>query len=170
MPTPVGLPLKRKLEAALLSYLAGATTLDAEGWGFCHGSFAGKRTLPRLVVHVENAEAAFPDGMPNWCSTTVYLLSAIDAETDGTEVNEAAQEAARVAAEALHDAAVKVIFEAMQDLTALKAHVNKANVVNRPVSDFYLYDACEAGQGTDIDSRQFGTGLRYRILCEAQDN
>jgi hypothetical protein len=164
------LPLKRKLETALLSYLETATSLKLQGWGFFHGAFAGARTLPRVVVHVENAEPAFPGGLPNWCQTTVYALSAIDAETTGGEGTEEAQDQKRADAELKHDEAMQLIEAAMQDGEALQAHVNKVNTVSRPVPDFYLYEAVEAGQGTDIENRQFGNGLRYRVLCEPQDN
>lgn len=159
--------LRKKVELGLVSYLKSIRAGTAlRKYDISVGSSAVEtRTLPAVVIACGGLEDAWAEGMPKNADVAVFVYTSFDCENDDSP-------AARARQEALHEEAAAVIEAGMQDLDGLQAHLNKANVTNRPVEDFYLYDVSEAGQDSvpAPEERHYADVFRYTVLCEAQDN
>ena len=161
-------PLKYKIEHGLRSYLAGVADLSA------FTVQAGQNPLavspPCIAVFLNGMREASPDSMVKRCEMQVEIITAIDADDDGD--NQTGENSDRTANWEDHRAAVKAAEGALQDLAAMKAYLNKVNVINRPVTAFYLYDILEENQSSSFagEDRVLVSVIQVTCLCEAQDN
>lgn len=163
-------PLKFKVEKALTAFLEDQALSELSGYHLYQGQNPNEKELNSIGIEATGMRESFPDSMPKDVTVTIGVETGVD--DDGNADGVAGAAADRTANWTAHRAAVAAIEQALQELDALKAFANSVNVTNRPVSDFYIYDIQEDGQGSTFiaDARMLISVITLTIVCEAQDN
>ena len=163
-------PLKYKVEKAISGFISTGSLSALSGWNHYQGQNPGTQSPPACVVYFESAKESFPNSMPKDCRVVVELVSSIDTDQDADSIHSEATD--RATNWSNHRAAVQAVEARLQDLTTLQSYANSGNVVNRPVTGFYLYDIQEDGQSSNIaqEQRMLISTISLTVVCEAQDN
>lgn len=149
------IPIKRKVELALVAYLASLESLA--GIPVLAGHQTAKRALPCIVVYGEKASEndAFPSGTGVFdVLVKVFVLTQSDDE-DLT----------------IHDGRVAAVQAALFDFERIREALNISGIGpdTRAVKDLHFYDLIEMGSDEGRDDRHFGEVLNYTAICQGVD-
>lgn len=149
------IPLKRKVELALRSFLSGRSELS--GIEVFAGHRAEKRTLPCMVVYGESASEneEFPPGTGVFdVKVKIFILT----QSDDEDIE-------------IHDERVVIAQSLLFDADAVRSTLNISPEEPdiREVKDLHIYDVIETGADEGRDERHFGEVLNYLAICQGVD-